>query len=173
MGNIDRRSFLATGVTAASSLNHLLAAPGSEVDEVLRSGIAQRKIPAVVGMIASGSRTLYAGAFGRRDSSGVPVQVDSIFQIMSMTKAVTTVAALQLVEQGKVGLDEPVARRLPQFEKIQVLDRFGPDGKPILRPAAKPPTLRHLLTHTSGLCYDLWDKDMFHFTSQIPDSQTV
>ena len=174
MGNIDRRSFLAAGITAASGLNHLLAAPGRiAVDEVLRSGIAQRKIPAVVGMIASGSRTLYAGAFGRRDSSGVPVQVDSVFQIMSMTKAVTTVAALQLVEQQKVDLDEPVARHLPQFEKIQVLEGFDSDGTPSLRAAITAPTLRHLLTHTSGLCYDVWDEAMFRYTSKNPESPAV
>src|ERR1035438_9835418 len=174
MGNIDRRSFLAAGITAASSLNHLLAAPGRiAVDEVLRSGIAQRKIPAVVGMIASGSRTLHAGAFGRRDSSGVPVQVDSIFQIMSMTKAVTPVAALQLVDQGKVDLDEPVVRHLPQFEKLQVLEGFDTNGKPSLRPATTSPTLRHLLTHTSGLCYDIWDEAMFRYTSKNPESPAV
>src|SRR5450432_2619304 len=116
MGHIDRRDFLAAGIAAASSLNHLLAASGSSaVDETLRAGIVRRKIPAVVGMVASGDKTLYAGAFGQRDSSGMPVHVDSIFGIMSMTKAVTTVAALQLVEQGKVDLDEPVSGRLPQF----------------------------------------------------------
>src|SRR5579862_7777480 len=167
MGHIDRRSVLAAGITAASGLNDLLAAPGRiAVDEVLRSGIAQRKIPSVVGMVANGSKTLYAGAFGRRDSSGVSVQIDSIFQIMSMTKAVTTVAALQLVEQEKVGLDEPVSRHLPQFEKIQVLERFDSEGKPSLRTPTAAPTLRHLLTHTSGLCYDTWDDAMFRYTSK-------
>ncbi len=81
MRHIDRRDFLAAGITAASSLNHLLAASGSTVvDETLRSGIARRKIPAVVGMVASGNKTLYAGSFGRRHSCGVPVQVESLFQ---------------------------------------------------------------------------------------------
>ena len=174
MGHIDRRDFLAAGITAASSLNHLLAASGSiAVDEALRAGIVRRKIPAVVGMVASGDKTLYAGAFGQRDSSGMPVHVDSIFEIMSMTKAVTTVAALQLVEQGKVDLDEPVSRHLPQFEKVQVLEGFDSNGKPSLRPPTTSPTLRHLLTHTSGLCYDLWDEDMFRYTSKNPESQTV
>jgi len=174
MRHIDRRDFLAAGITATSNLNHLLAASGrTEVDETLRSGIARRKIPAVVGMVASGSKTLYAGAFGRRDSSGVPVQVHSIFQTMSMTKAITTVAALQLVEQGKLGLDEPVARHLPQFEKIQVLEGFDSNDKPSLRPAATSPTLRHLVTHTSGLCYDVWDENMFRYTSKNPELQTV
>jgi methyl acetate hydrolase len=174
MRHIDRRDFLGAGITAASSLNILGAASGNiAIDEVLCAGIARRKIPAVVGMVASGNKTLYAGAFGSRDSSGVPAQVDSIFQIMSMTKAITTVAALQLVEQGKVKLDEPVARHLPQFQKVQVLKGFDSSGNPSLGPATNSPTLRHLLTHTSGLCYDTWDEDMFRYTSKVPESPTI
>jgi len=97
---IDRRTFLAGSVTTAAGVNHLLAASGgSAVDEALRSGIARRKIPAVVAMVAGEKKTLYAGAFGRRDSSGAPATLNSIFRIASMTKAITTVAALQLVEQ--------------------------------------------------------------------------
>jgi methyl acetate hydrolase len=137
------------------------------IDDVLRSGIAQRKIPAAVGMVASGHSILYSGAFGTRDSSGVAVAADSIFQIASMTKAITTVAALQLVEQGRVKLDEPVSRHLPQLAKLEVLEGFDPEtGKPRLRPARTPVTLKHLLTHTSGICYDIWDPDMFKYTSQ-------
>ena len=83
-----------------------------------------------------------------------------------MTKAITTTAALQLVEQGKVKLDEPVSRVLPQLANLEVLEGFGADGKPKLRPARTPVTLKHLLTHTSGICYDIWDGDMFRFTSR-------
>ncbi|HXM42534.1 MAG TPA: serine hydrolase domain-containing protein [Bryobacteraceae bacterium] len=145
-----------------------------KVDDTLRSGVAQRKIPATVGMAASESGILYAGAFGTRDSSGVPVSTDSIFAIASMTKAVTTVAALQLVEQGKVTLDDPVSQHLPQFGKLEVLEGFDPQtGKARLRPAKTRVTLRHLLTHTSGMCYDSWDWDMFQYTSKtkgaVPD----
>ena len=169
MLHMNRRMFLAAG-GAATNLYTLLAAPGgaSGVDEVLRSGIIRRKIPAVVGMAASENKTLYAGAFGTRDSSGVPVRVDSIFQIASMTKAITTVAALQLVEQGNVDLAEPVARHLPQLTQLDVLDGFDAAGKPSLRPATTPITLRHLLTHTSGLCYDTWDGNMFRYMSSAP-----
>jgi CubicO group peptidase (beta-lactamase class C family) len=108
MPHINRRAVLAAGGVAAVNLPGLFAAGGTgAVDEVLRSGIARRKVPAVVGMAASENKTLYAGAFGTRDASGVPVHAASIFQIASMTKAVTTVAALQLVEQGKVTLRNP------------------------------------------------------------------
>ena len=89
--------------------------------------------------------TTFVGAYGKRDSaSGVDVTPDSIFYIASMTKAVTSVAALQLVEHGKLNLDQPVAMHLPQLGKMQVLEGFD-QNKPILRPAAKPITLRHLL----------------------------
>ena len=164
---MNRRVFLAAGGAAAANLHTVFAAAGGAagVDEVLRSGIARRKIPAVVAIAASESKTLYAGAFGRRDASGVPVHAGSIFQIASMTKAITTVAALQLVEQGKVDLAEPVAGHLPQLAGLDVLEGFDAAGKPSIRPARTPITLRHLLTHTSGLCYDNWDENMFRYTS--------
>ena len=169
MPQINRRAFLATAAGAATNLGSLLAAGDTAgVDEVLRSGIARRKIPAVVGMVGSEDKTLYAGAFGTRDGSGVPVRVDSIFAIASMTKAITTVAALQLVEQGKVDLAEPIAGRLPQLANLDVLEGFDAAGKPSVRPARTPITLRHLLTHTSGLCYDIWDGNMFRYTSANP-----
>ena len=118
-------------------------------------GISSRKIPAAVGMAADGGKILYEGAFGTRDPSGVPVKIDSIFAIASMTKAITTTAAMQLVEQGKVELDEPVSKHLPQLEKLDVLDGFDPQGNPILRPSSKrhhaaPPAHAHfgiLLRH--------------------------
>ena len=169
MPQINRRAFLATAAGAATNLGSLLAAGDTAgVDEVLRSGIARRKIPAVVGMVGSEDKTLYAGAFGTRDGSGVPVRVDSIFAIASMTKAITTVAALQLVEQGKVDLAEPIAGRLPQLANLDVVEGFDAAGKPSVRPARTPITLRHLLTHTSGLCYDIWDGNMFRYTSANP-----
>jgi methyl acetate hydrolase len=173
MRAIPRRDFLAAATAAASSNQLFGASTGNAVDETLRSGIARRNIPAVVGMVANRRNTLYGGAFGRRDSSGVPVQMDSIFQIMSMTKAVTTVAVLQLLEQGKVGLDEPVSIHLREFEKTQVLQGFDSSGRPNLRSPVTAPTLRHLLTHTSGLCYDVWDEDMLRYTGRVQESQTV
>ena len=171
MSQIRRRDFSSVALGLGVSARVLFAANGSaKIDETLRLGIAQRKIPAAVGMVAAGDKTIYEGAFGVRDSSGTPVRVDSIFGIASMTKAITTVAALQLVEEGKVQLDEPVSKHLPQLANLQVLEGFDPaTSKPQLRPAKTQVTLKHLLTHTSGLCYDNWDKDMFQYTSQIKE----
>jgi CubicO group peptidase (beta-lactamase class C family) len=78
-----------------------------------------------------------------------------------------------LVEQGKVQLEEPVSKHLPQLANLDVLDEFDPTGKPLLRPAKTQITLKHLLTHTSGLCYDNWDPQMFRYTSQVKDRPAV
>src|SRR5215831_2677772 len=160
---MNRRQFvtaaLGVGVHSRELWGDAVIGKPGDIDETLQSGIARRKIPAVVGMVATGSKTLYSGAFGKRDSEGAPATKDSIFAIASMTKAVTTVAAMQLVEQGKVTLDEPVSKYLPQLAELEVLEGFDASGKPSLRPLKTPVTLRHLVTHTSGFCYDIWDGD--------------
>jgi len=165
MSLITRRQFGGVVAVLGAQARRLSGATGgaAKLDDTLRSGIAQRNIPAVVGMAANESRVLYEGAFGTRDASGVLVATDSIFAIASMTKAISTVAALQLVEQGKVKLSEPVSKYLPQLGKLDVLNGFDGSGKPKLRPAKTPVTLHHLLTHTSGFCYDFFDGDMFRY----------
>ena len=168
---MNRRHFhrLALGGLAVTRSRVFAATSGgAKVDDALKSGIERRNIPTAVGMVGDKSKVLYEGAFGTRDSSGVPIRIDSIFRIASMTKAVTTVAALQLVEQGKLQLDEPASKHLPELATLEVLDGFDPaTGKPILRPAKTPVTLRQLLTHTSGFCYDIWDADAFRYTSEM------
>jgi methyl acetate hydrolase len=178
MPHINRRIFLAGGAVAVSNLNGHFAAGGSAaapaaVSETLRSGIARRKIPVAVGMVAGANETLYVGAFGKRDGSGPPVAADALFRIASMAKAITTVAALQLVEQGKVDLSEPVSRYLPQLANLDVLEGFDAAGMPSLRPAKTQITLRHLLAHTSGFCYDIWDERMFRYTSAKPPNAST
>ena len=136
----------------------------NEIDQTLRSSLAQHKIPACVAMSATRDKITYTGAFGKRDSaSGVPVNPDSLFVIASMTKPVTSVAAMQLVEQGKLKLDEPASTYIKELGSLQVLQGFDAAGKPILKPATKPVTLRTLLTHTSGFCYDTWFPDMLRW----------
>ena len=136
----------------------------SKIDETLHKGIAARKIPCAVAAVANGKSTLYTGAFGTRDASGVAVKTDSIFAIASMTKAITSVAALQLVEQGKVQLDGPASKYLKQLDGLQVLTGFDEKRSPQFRSAKVQVTLKHLLTHTSGFCYDRWDERMFAFS---------
>ena len=89
--------------------------------------------------------------------------VDSVFWIASMTKAVTSAAGMQLVEQGKLSLDEPIGKLLPDLAAPQVLEGFDANGEPKLRPAKKPITLRHLMTHTAGFAYDMWNGEMVKY----------
>ena len=80
-----------------------------------------------------------------------------------MTKAITGAAAMQMVERGKFGLDTPAAEIVPEIARKEVLVSVGADGTVKTRPARKPITLRHLLTHTSGMGYDTWDADIFRY----------
>ena len=89
-----------------------------------------------------------------------------------MTKPVTAVAAMQLVEREKIKLEDPVAKYLPELENLQVLNGFDADGKPSLRPVAGPVLLRHLLTHTSGFAYDTWDAEQLRYSEYLEKSKT-
>lgn len=138
-----------------------------DIGQTIHDSMLHRKIPTVAAMVATADRTTYSGAFGKRDAnSGVDTRPDSIFAIASMTKAITSTAAMQLVERGKLTLDEPASKHLPELAKVQVLEGFDTAGNPKLRPARKPVTLRNLLTHTSGFAYDTWDADIFRYTSR-------
>lgn len=123
--------------------------------------VAAANLPGAVALITDSKDTRYSRAFGLADAvNGVPMREDTLFQIASMTKALTSVAVLQLVEQGKLDLDAPVGPILPELAEPQVLDGFDGDGAPILRPANGPVTLRHLLLHTSGCGYTFMNADL-------------
>ena len=174
MTSINRREFAALALTIATRARAGVADP---LGDALRESMNRRLIPAVAAVVATSDKTLWSGAYGKRDmKSGIAVKPDSIFAIASMTKAITTTAALQLVEQGKVTLHDPLTKLFPELGKLDVITGFEKDGKPILRPAAKPITLHHLLTHTSGLAYAGWEGTMFRYatyTGAITKPQTV
>jgi CubicO group peptidase (beta-lactamase class C family) len=132
----------------------------SEIERTLRRAADSGAVPGVVAAAADGDGILYEGAFGRRNlASDVPMSLDTVFWIASMTKAITSVAAMQLVERGALHLETPIGDLLPQLATPQVLDGFDGD-RPRLRPATRPITLRHLLTHTPGFSYNNWNPDM-------------
>lgn len=132
----------------------------AQIDETLRKTSDAKEIPGIVAIAASGNDVLYQGAFGKRDlSKPDAMTLDSVFWIASMTKAVTAAGAMQLVEQGKLSLDAPIGEVLPDLAAPQVLEGFDESGEPKLRPASKPITLRHLMTHTAGFAYNVWNGD--------------
>src|SRR5579872_2312479 len=101
-----------------------------------------------------GGEVVQAAAGARGLDNGATMTPDTVFWIASFTKAITTAAVLQLVEQGKVGLDDPVGAHLPGLARPKVLAGFDDDGKPRLAEARAAITVRQLLAHTSGLAYE-------------------
>lgn len=169
----SRRDLLKTAfaLTAASlfaphrSAAAIAAEPGEKnslrgIDAIIRQAVEAKDVPGVVAMVANEKGVVYEGSFGKRDiAKPDEMTLDSVFWIASMTKAVTAAAAMRLVEQGKLRLDQPMGKLLPGLASPQVLEGFDANGTPKLRPAKRPITLQHLLTHTSGFTYDMWDAD--------------
>src|SRR5947207_13805674 len=114
----------------------------AQIDQILHQKSEAKEIPGVVAIAASGSEVIYQGAFGKRDlSKDDAMTADSVFWIASMTKAITAAGAMQLVEQGKLALEAPIANVLPDLAAPQVLEGFDSNGEPKLRPARNPITL--------------------------------
>src|SRR6201982_1616199 len=110
----------------------------AQIDQALRQKAETQEIPGVVAMAASGNEIVYQGAFGKRAlSRDDAMTADSVFWIASMTKAVTAAAAMQLVEQGKLSLEAPIGKVLPDLASPQVLEGFDAKGEPKLRPPEK------------------------------------
>jgi CubicO group peptidase (beta-lactamase class C family) len=167
-----RRAILksATALTATASVGGFIgraAAQGPQsrqIDAALRRAVDAKEVPGVVAMAVNERGLIYEGAFGTRNlAQGTAMTLDTIFRIASMTKAVTSVAAMQLVEQGRLQLDQPVGDILPELSAPQVLEGFDDAGAPRLRPAKQPITLRHLLTHTAGFAYPVWDAELARY----------
>ena len=164
---VTRRNAMQAGAGALLASGVPLFWPGearadkAKIDAVLSGAVSSGDVPGVVALAADDKGVFYEGAFGKRNLvSGAAMTPDTMFWIASMTKAVTSTAAMQMVEQGKLSLDKPITDVVSELSAAQVLEGFDADGKPKLRPPKRPITLRHLLTHTAGFSYDLWNKDI-------------
>ena len=152
----------ASGLEPMAAMGARQSAPASRsnattaIDKVLADAVARGDVPGVVAMVTDRRGIVYQGAFGVADvSSGRPMAVDTMFRIASMTKPVTSLAVMQLVEQGRLSLDDPAEKYLPQLANLKVFDTFdAKTGAYTLRPAKRPPTVRQLLTHTAGFGYN-------------------
>jgi methyl acetate hydrolase len=140
----------------------------TRMDDALQQAVESGRIPGVVALAADSAGIVYEGAFGKRAQGGeVDMTLDTVFPIASMTKAVTSVAALQLVERGKLDLDEPLGKLLPQIAAPRILDGWTSDGSPRLIPSRTPITLRHVLTHTAGFAYANWNGDVQRYVAYV------
>ena len=134
------------------------------IDKALASAIAGDRIAGLTAVAADEHGTIYESAFGRRSlDSAARMTPDSVFRIASMTKAITGAAAMQMVEQRKLSLDQPAKEILPFLADTKVLLGFDAKNNPILRAPKTQITLRNLLTHTAGFVYDTWNADMHRY----------
>jgi CubicO group peptidase (beta-lactamase class C family) len=136
----------------------------ARIDAFLQNEIDTKKIPGGILLIRRKGETAYFKSFGVRDPiTKAPMTPDTIFRIYSMSKPITTVAAMMLVEEGKLGLDDPLSKYIPAFADVKVgVETKGEDGQPHLDivPAKRPITIQDLMRHTSGLTYGFFGEGM-------------
>src|SRR3984893_3486718 len=125
------------------------------VGDYIRNEIATGKIPGAIVLIQQHGQPVYFENFGVRDvATRLPMTADTIFRLYSMSKPITSAAAMMLVEDGELALDDPVSKYIPAFGGVKVgVERRDQDGKRLLEPLKRPITIEDLLRHTSGLTY--------------------
>jgi CubicO group peptidase (beta-lactamase class C family) len=132
------------------------------IDALLKTAVEQKKIAGGAALVARQGKVVHLSVAGTQDvEAGVPVTDQTIFRVASMTKPITSVAAMMLVEEGKLSLDDPVAKYIPEFKSMRMLVKDAKPDQPLTQittAATKPITVRHLLTHTSGITYGFIDK---------------
>jgi methyl acetate hydrolase len=135
------------------------------IDAAFRQAVESKAMPGIVALAATADTgVVYEGAFGKRElGKDAPMTLDTVVWIASMTKAITATAAMQLVERGKLDLERAASETVLAIASAKVLEGFDIAGKPRLRPAKRPITLRHLLTHTAGFAYEIWDASIAQY----------
>lgn len=132
----------------------------ARIDAMCNKAIEQNDIPGAVALIARNGKIVYYKAFGMADNeSKRSLKRDDIFRIASQTKAITSTAVMMLWEEGKFRMDDPISKYIPEFENARVLDTLYENGTYGTTPAKNSITIRHLITHTSGIGYGVIDGD--------------
>src|SRR5258705_12198105 len=145
------------------------------IDAALRGGVSRNDVAGVIAVAATPKGGVSEGAFGKANvATGAAMTLDTVFWLLSMTKAFTATACMQLIEQGRLHLDDDAAKYLPELASPQVLEGFAEDGTPRMRPARRAIRVRHLLTHTSGYTYSIWSEALTRYekVTGMPDIAT-
>jgi methyl acetate hydrolase len=138
----------------------------SRIADGLRQAAESGDVPGVAAAAATADGVIFEGGYGKRDlTTGAPMTADTVVWIASMTKAITSACAMQLVERGRLSLDGDIGAILPQLRRVQVLEGFAANGKPRLRAPKRGITLRHLLTHTAGYAYEWFNADIARYVA--------
>jgi len=130
----------------------------SNLNKILDDAVSNHSVPFAVAMVGNAEGVTFSGASGNA-ADGRAAAEDTVFRIFSMTKAIGSVAAMMMIERGKLSLDTPVGDIVPEWNALQVLDGFN-EEQPIMRAPKTVATIRHLATHTSGLEYEFWNADV-------------
>lgn len=131
-----------------------------KIGTMLQAAIDEQQIPGAVALVARDGKIAYWKSFGQANASGKELKRDAIFRIASQTKAITSTAVMILWEEGKFQLDDPISKYIPEFSNPQLLESFNEDDSTFTtKPAGKEITIRHLITHTSGIGYGMIDGD--------------
>lgn len=134
------------------------------IDPLLNAAVANRTVAGVVAIAANREGLIYQGTSGTANlDNHSMMSVDTVFWMLSMTKAITATACMQLIERGRIKLEQRADEILPELTSRQILQGFDAQGKPRLRPANNPITVRHLLTHTSGFTYSGWSRELTEY----------
>jgi CubicO group peptidase (beta-lactamase class C family) len=145
------------------------------IEAALQRGVSMGDVAGVVAIAATPKGIVFEGAFGKGNvTTGASMTADTVFWLLSMTKAFTATACMQLIEQGRVSLDDDAAKYMSELASPQILDDFAADGTPRLRPAKRAIKVRHLLTHTSGYTYSIWSEALTRYekATGMPDIAT-
>ena len=136
----------------------------SKIDSYIEEKITNNQIPGTVILVKKNDNIIHFKSYGYSDfKKKIKFKNNDIFRIASMTKIMTSIAVLQLVEQNKISLSDPVEKFIPEFKNLNVIESFNrKDGTFTTRPAKKKLTLKHLLTHSSGLTYGSYDQITSH-----------
>jgi methyl acetate hydrolase len=185
MNDMTRRAVLTGGAALAGGrflqaggLKPAFATPArfGAVDKALHRAVEDGDVAGVVAIGATPNGIAFEGASGKANiHQGTSMATDTVFWLLSMTKAITATACMQLIEQGRLRLDQKAGDILPQLASSKVLEGFDADGKPRLRPTKRPITVRHLLTHTSGYTYANWSEALtrYEMVTGLPDIATL
>ena len=185
MNDMTRRAVLTGGAALAggrfleaAGLKPAFATPNrfGAVDKALHRAVEDGDVAGVVAIGATPNGIAFEGASGKANiHQGTSMATDTVFWLLSMTKAITATACMQLIEQGRLRLDQKAGDILPQLASPKVLEGFDADGKPRLRPTKRPITVRHLLTHTSGYTYANWSEALTRYeqVTDLPDIATL
>jgi CubicO group peptidase (beta-lactamase class C family) len=154
LGLVGAGLLAAQGLGGSAALARTPEARNAGLDAALRGLVENRSTPGIAVLILQDGRPVYSRSVGAREPGGsAPIGAADMVRLASMTKAVTSVAAMILVEEGRIGLDDPISRHLPEFAELRVRQADG-----TLVPATRPPTVRELLTHTAGFSYNFMNR---------------